>query len=281
VKSYYTNLSPAGAYQGYGAPKGSFALQTALAELAAELGMDQLELIEKNRVRSGSRIEILRSLGEGRPGAPVTLGECGLGDMIKRARPLPGTNPSPSRRCGLTRRLEDRPRRRDHSAGLGPAGPGRRQRRDQAPGRRHPAHALGRRRPGHGPGHGNGQGGRRDPGPGHGRRGRHIGGHRHNPFDKGAYASSGTYFSGNAAVRAAEDLRDKCLKVASGILGEPVEDLKLVHRGLIKGKRGEITLAKLAHMAIQGEGHHELSGFGNFKTDHAAFPYGAHFAKPR
>ena len=86
VKTYYTNLSPAGAYQGYGAPKGSFALQAALAELAAELGMDQLDLIEKNRVRSGSRIEILRSLGEGRPGAAVTLGECGLGEMIERGK---------------------------------------------------------------------------------------------------------------------------------------------------------------------------------------------------
>ena len=59
VRSYYTNLSPAGAYQGYGAPKGSFALQTGLAELADELGIDQLEMIERNRVRSGSRIEIL------------------------------------------------------------------------------------------------------------------------------------------------------------------------------------------------------------------------------
>ena len=93
------------------------------------------------------------------------------------------------------------------------------------------------------------------------------------------FFSSGTFFSGNAAVKAAEDLRDKCLAVASGILGEPVEDLKIVPWGIIKGKRGEITLAKLAHMAIQGEGHHELVGFGNFKTDHAAFPYGAHFVE--
>jgi putative selenate reductase molybdopterin-binding subunit len=86
VKSYYTNLSPAGAYQGYGAPKGSFALQTCLAELAAELGLDQLAMIEKNRVRSGTRIEILRSLGEGRAGQAVTLGECGLGEMLERGR---------------------------------------------------------------------------------------------------------------------------------------------------------------------------------------------------
>ena len=95
VMSYYTNLSPAGAYQGYGAPKGSFALQTCLAELAAELGMDQLDLIEKNRVRSGARIEILRSLGEGREGTAVTLGECGLGDMIARGKAAFDWKPRP------------------------------------------------------------------------------------------------------------------------------------------------------------------------------------------
>lgn len=86
VHTYYTNLSPAGAYQGYGAPKGSFALQLALAELASELGMDQLDLIEKNMVRTGSYLEILKSLGEGRPGVAVTLGECGLERMTAKGR---------------------------------------------------------------------------------------------------------------------------------------------------------------------------------------------------
>jgi len=99
------------------------------------------------------------------------------------------------------------------------------------------------------------------------------------PFDKGAYASSGTYFSGNAALRAAEDLRDKVLAVAAELLGEPASELKIAHRGRVVGKRGETSLAKLAHMAVQGEGHHELVGFGSFKTEHAAFPYGAHFVE--
>jgi putative selenate reductase molybdopterin-binding subunit len=47
----------------------------------------------------------------------------------------------------------------------------------------------------------------------------------------------------------------------------------------VVGRKGEITLAQLAHMATQGEGHHDLIGIGGFKTDHAAFPYGAHFAE--
>jgi putative selenate reductase molybdopterin-binding subunit len=281
VKSYYTNLSPAGAYQGYGAPKGSFALQTALAELAAELGMDQLELIEKNRVRSGSRIEILRSLGEGRPGAPVTLGECGLGDMLKR---------------GKDAFAWDKAKPGAKEAGLSD---------DWKIGRGGVIIQQGSGLPGLDAANAEIRlladgtllmlSGGADLGTGldtvTAKAAAEImgldmadvsvisGDTDITPFDKGAYASSGTYFSGNAAVRAAEDLRDKCLAVASGILGEAVEDLKLVHRGLIRGKRGEISLAKLAHLAIQGEGHHELSGHGNFKTDHAAFPYGAHFAQ--
>jgi putative selenate reductase molybdopterin-binding subunit len=99
------------------------------------------------------------------------------------------------------------------------------------------------------------------------------------PFDKGAYASSGTYFSGNAALKAAEDLKAKVLATASTILGEDAADLKILPRGRIVGKKGETSLAKLAHMSIQGEGHHELVGFGSFKTEHAAFPYGAHFVE--
>jgi putative selenate reductase molybdopterin-binding subunit len=99
------------------------------------------------------------------------------------------------------------------------------------------------------------------------------------PFDKGAYASSGTYFSGNAALRAAEDLRAKVLAAAAAALGEDAGKLEIAYRGLVKGERGEISLAKLAHMSVQGEGHHELVGIGNFKTEHAAFPYGAHFVE--
>jgi putative selenate reductase molybdopterin-binding subunit len=99
------------------------------------------------------------------------------------------------------------------------------------------------------------------------------------PFDKGAYASSGTYFSGNAAVRAAEDLRGRCVEAAAAILGEPESDVTIVPGGIARGRRGEITLARLAHMATRGEGHGDLIGFGSFKTDHAAFPYGAHFVE--
>ena len=43
----------AGAYRGYGATQGLFAVESAVNELAARLGMDPFELREKNIVREG------------------------------------------------------------------------------------------------------------------------------------------------------------------------------------------------------------------------------------
>ncbi len=47
----------------------------------------------------------------------------------------------------------------------------------------------------------------------------------HALFDKGAYASSGTCFSGNAARLAAENLREKILFHGAQMLGEAVADV--------------------------------------------------------
>jgi len=277
VKSWYTNLSPAGAYQGYGAPKGSFALQTALAELAEALGMDQLDLLEKNRVRSGSRIEILRSLGEGRPGAAVTLGACGLGDMMEKGRAAFGwNNPLPpsadadwklGRGAVIIQQGSGLP-------GLDAANAELRLLSDGT------LLMLS---------------GGADLGTGldtvTAKTAAEImgldvadvavisGDTDITPFDKGAYASSGTYFSGGAALRAAEDLRKKVFESAASILEEAPEDLRIEYRGMIVGRKGRISLAELGHRSTQGEGRGELSGFGCFKTDHAAFPYGAHFVQ--
>ncbi len=277
VRSWYTNLSPAGAYQGYGAPQGSFALQTALAELAAELGIDQLELIEKNRVDSGTTIEILKSLGEGREGAPVTLGRCGLKEMIARGRESFGWDkpkpeaPGPDWRIGRGAVIIQQ------GSGLPGLDAANAELRLLSDGTllmlsggadlgtgldtvtaKAAAETLGLELADVSV----------------------VSGDTDiTPFDKGAYASSGTFFSGGAALRAAEDLRRKVFEAAALMLGEAPEDLKIEHRGMVVGKKGRISLAEIGHKSVQGDGHSELTGFGGFKTDHAAFPYGAHFAQ--
>lgn len=277
VNSYYTNLSPAGAYQGYGAPKGSFALQTAMAELAETLGMDQLDILEKNRVRSGSRIEILKSLGEGREGSAVTLGACGLGDMIARGKDAFGWDKPKPKPAGQDWKIGRGAVIIQQGSGLPGLDAANAEIRLLADGT---ALVLS---------------GGADLGTGldtvAAKAAAEIlgldmedvsvvsGDTDATPFDKGAYASSGTYFSGKAALLAAEDLKAKILAVSSKILGEAPEDLRLAHRGMVEGRKGRISLAKLGHMAVQGEGHGDLVGFGSFKTDHSAFPYGAHFVQ--
>ncbi len=49
----YTNLQAAGAYRGYGAPQGIFALETTVNELAEQLGMDPTVLRDRNMVKEG------------------------------------------------------------------------------------------------------------------------------------------------------------------------------------------------------------------------------------
>ncbi len=52
----YTNLQPAGAYRGYGATQGIYALETTVSELAEQLGMDPTVIRDQNMVKEGMRM---------------------------------------------------------------------------------------------------------------------------------------------------------------------------------------------------------------------------------
>ena len=49
----YTNMQPSGAYRGFGATQGQFAVETTVNELAETLGIDPIKLREQNMVREG------------------------------------------------------------------------------------------------------------------------------------------------------------------------------------------------------------------------------------
>lgn len=49
----YSNVMSAGAYRGYGATQGQFAVESAVNQLAAKIGMDPLKVREMNMVREG------------------------------------------------------------------------------------------------------------------------------------------------------------------------------------------------------------------------------------
>jgi CO/xanthine dehydrogenase Mo-binding subunit len=82
----YTNLPQAGAYRGYGAPQGLLALDGAIDELAVRLNLDPLEVKAKNTIREGETSPIFQIMGEGKEGVPQIAKSCKLDDCIAVGR---------------------------------------------------------------------------------------------------------------------------------------------------------------------------------------------------
>jgi len=276
VKSYYTNVPPCGAYQGYGAPQGSYALQLACAELADALGMDLLAFLGKNRVREGMTLEILRCLGEGREGTPQAVSSCGLGPALEQGAALihwgaRETSDDPEVRIGKGMAIIQQ--------GCGLPGV------DSA---NATVNLLG-----------DGTlmllSGGTDMGTGLdtlvvklvaeclctglGDVSLTVADTDVTPYDDGAYASSGTFFSGNAALNAARGMKQRLLEVAAQMLGEPVEGLELAYPSTVKGRTGSVTYAEISRFTVSGTGIGQLTSSACYTTDKAAFPYGAHYCQ--
>ncbi len=277
VITYYSNICPTGAYQGYGAPKGVFALTMMLAELADELGMDLFDIIEKNRVVEGQPLAIKGAVGEGDlPAEPPKVLSCALEDILRIGREDFGWD-TPKEELGGDWKVGRGMAIIQQKSGIPDI--------DQANCRIKLAsdgtlivHSGGA-----------------DIGTGLDMVVAKItaevlkspmdeitvisGDSDSCPFDKGAYASSGTCFSGNAAKNCAEELRKVILKCAAEKLGEPEEDLQLVYPATVQGKNGKITYKEMAHFAESGKGWGQLMAHAKFTTSDFAFPYGANFAE--
>ncbi len=64
----YTNTPPAGAYRGYGATQEQYAIETLMSEIAEDLGLDVIEFKKKNWLKLHESMHLARQLGEGREG---------------------------------------------------------------------------------------------------------------------------------------------------------------------------------------------------------------------
>ena len=78
----YTNLPVPGAYRGYGATQGYFALECTIDDLAVKLGIDPIELRRKNMIRVGEGSPIFEALGEGRQGVAQTIKSSSLPTLL-------------------------------------------------------------------------------------------------------------------------------------------------------------------------------------------------------
>jgi len=87
-KVVYTNHVPAGAYRGYGAIQGNYALESTIDMLAKKMGMDPIELREINSMKEKETSPIFEIMGEGTEGTAMIMESCKLPYCIKRGREL-------------------------------------------------------------------------------------------------------------------------------------------------------------------------------------------------
>ncbi len=81
----YTNRGSAGAFRGYGAIQGNFALESTIDILAEKLRIDPIELRKKNMIAEGETSKIFEIMGEGTSGTPMIVESCKLNYCVERA----------------------------------------------------------------------------------------------------------------------------------------------------------------------------------------------------
>ena len=97
----YTNHVSAGAYRGYGAIQGNYALEATIDMLAEKMGVDPIKLREDNSMKELETSPIFEIMGEGTKGTAMIMESCKLPYCIKRGKELIGWDEKyPSKKVG-------------------------------------------------------------------------------------------------------------------------------------------------------------------------------------
>ena len=88
----YTNTPPAGAYRGYGVPQGYWPLERHMERIARELGLDAIEFRLKNALRAGELHPFSTAWSEGREPRPEIVHTVGLQECARQGMAAIGWN---------------------------------------------------------------------------------------------------------------------------------------------------------------------------------------------
>jgi putative selenate reductase molybdopterin-binding subunit len=80
----YTNTPPSGAYRGYGVPQGYFPLEVHMEKIARALNLDPLEFRLRNAVKAGDELPTSKAWSEGREPHPEVIETCGLPECVQQ-----------------------------------------------------------------------------------------------------------------------------------------------------------------------------------------------------
>lgn len=275
----YTNHTPGGAFRGYGAIQGNFALESAIDMLCEKLEMDPIVFREKNMIREGETSPIFKIMGEGTEGIDMNVESCKLDYCVRRGMELINWKDKyPCKTIG-----------KDKVRGVGMA--------IAMQGSGIPyidmASAIIKL---------NDDGfynlliGATDIGQGSDTVLAQIAAESLQttlnqivvyssdsdltPFDTGAYASSTTFVSGNAVKKAADKMKLMIMEEAAKVLGVPLEAIDFNGERLkVIGEDQEISLKNLANRLYYNEDQHQLIADSSYVGTKSPPPYMAGFAE--
>ena len=271
----YTNKSPGGALRGYGATQGTFALESAVNELAEKLGLDPAELRLKNLIKEGDSHE---ALSGSVPGAPAILASCSLHKCIekgmeliewKKNHPAKSLAPNMKRGYGMAVTMQ--------GSGISKIDTGSVTIKLNEDGFFTLSHAAS------------------DMGQGSDTMLCQIAAEILEvqmgqiivasfdldtlPYDPGAYASSGAYVTGRAAVIAAEQMRDQMLGAAARLLDITTDEIEYDSGVLTGPGEKKMTLSQLATTLCSFAGMDQLISKGTYGGETSPPPFMAGFAE--
>ncbi|MHC5080004.1 MAG: xanthine dehydrogenase family protein molybdopterin-binding subunit [Planctomycetota bacterium] len=276
-RTAYTNLPVGGAYRGYGATQGAFAMGVVMDQLAESLEMDPVDFHLLNGTRTGDTSPVFKALGEGKAGVAQSIGSCGLGDCIRSGAEAIGWEEK-------RKRVSGGPRKRGVGMTILMQG-------SSIPQVDMGAAFLKMNEDGTF----NLLVGATDLGTGSDTVLAQIAAEvlgveaddlivlssdtDVTPFDVGAYASSTTYLTGEAVRKAALDARGQVLEVAAKILErEGVEGLHIMKGGVRGGDR-EVPLSEIALSSLYERDQFQIQACASHITSVSPPPFAAHFAE--
>jgi putative selenate reductase molybdopterin-binding subunit len=285
----YTNTPPAGAFRGYGVPQGFWPVERQMEKIARALGLDPLAFRLKNALRAGEVHPFSAAWSEGREPRPEIINTCGLEDCVQRG-----------------------------AAAIGWADKHWNPDWHQVPGKPHQRRGIGVATVMQGTaipyldmggaslkmnddGSFNLLVGATDIGTGSdtvlAQQAAEVLGvpvedivvyssdTDFTPFDKGAYASSTTYISGTAVIRAAKMAAERIRLRAARMLstgGEGTilsDEIRLADRHAWAPDGRSVSLAQIALNSLHHEDQEQIMGVGSYVSPVAPPPFAAQFAE--
>lgn len=291
----YTNHPPSGAYRGYGVPQGFWAVERHMERIARRLNLDPIEFRLKNALRAGELHPFSTAWSEGREPRPETIETCGLEVCVQQGKAMIGWEQkynNPGWRDFSANGMLPHPYKR---RGIGVA--------MVMQGTAIPYLDMGGASiKMNDDGSFNLLVGATDLGTGSdtvlAQMAAEVLGTRveeiivyssdtdFTPFDKGAYASSTTYISGAAVVKAAEQAAGRIRVRAARMLSQkggsesiPPEEIVLADQKAVAPDGSSVTLAEIALHSLHQEDQEQIMGVGSYMSPVAPPPFAAQFAE--